>query len=64
MGSWDSLDLGSLRVPLTQKILLAPSCLGTSRICGQSADPGRRLARFWSFILDEFRLSVHPEHPQ
>ena len=55
---------GSLRVPLTQKNLPAPSCLGTLHICELSVDPGRRLSRFLSFVLDGFLPSMPPGHPR
>ena len=57
------LGLGSLKVPLTQKNLPVPSSPGILHICVSSADPGRCLSRFLSFVLDGFPLSMPPEDP-
>ena len=61
--SWGSPNPGSPRVPLTQKNLPAPSCLGTLHICVLSMDPGRHLSRFLSFVLDVFLPSVPSGYP-
>ena len=61
---WHSLDRERSRVPVIQKSLPAPSCLGVSCTCGLVEGPGRHPSRFLSSALGEFLLRGLRAHPR
>ena len=52
---WGFLDRVRSRAPVMQRSLPAPSCLDAWHICGPVGGLGRRLSRFLSSALVDFR---------